>query len=79
MVHDEVAELMRSIEPRAGPVPRPDRIPVVHVTCPPKGSPRKLAMEFARFLGLPLPTRANVTDIADASARSSSTPAPTWF
>jgi hypothetical protein len=42
-----------------------DRIPVVYVTCPPKGSPRKLAMEFARFLGLPLRTRANVTDIAD--------------
>ena len=50
-----------------GPVPgRADRIPVVYVTCPPKGSPRKLAMEFARFLGLPLRTRANVTDIADA-------------
>jgi hypothetical protein len=30
-----------------------DRIPVVYVTTPPKGSPRKLAMEFARFLGLP--------------------------
>ncbi len=43
-----------------------DRIPVVYVTCPPKGSPRKLATEFARFLGLPLRTRANVTDIADA-------------
>ena len=42
------------------------RIPVVYVTCPPKGSPRKLAMEFARFLGLPLRTRANVTDIANA-------------
>jgi len=39
---------------------------VVYVTCPPKGSPRKLAVEFARFLGLPLRTRANVTDIADA-------------
>ena len=39
---------------------------MVYVTCPPKGSPRKLAMEFARFLGLPLRTRANVTDIADA-------------
>ena len=43
-----------------------DRIPVIYVTCPPKGSPRKLAMEFARFLGLPMRTRANVTDIADA-------------
>jgi AAA domain len=44
--------------------PGHDRIPVVYVTCPPKGSPRKLAMEFARFLGLR--TRANVTDTADA-------------
>jgi hypothetical protein len=43
------------------------RIPVVYVTAPPKGSPRKLAMEFARFLGLPpTPSRQNVTDIADA-------------
>ena len=55
-----------------------DRIPVVYVTCPPKGSPRKLAMEFARFLGLPLRTRANVTDIADAVCQVLSTPAPTW-
>lgn len=43
------------------------RIPVVYVTAPPKGSPRKLAMEFARFLGLPtLNQRMNVTDISDA-------------
>ena len=43
------------------------RIPVVYVTAPPKGSPRKLAMEFARFLGLPpVRSRMNVTDIADA-------------
>jgi hypothetical protein len=44
-----------------------DRIPVVYVTTPPRGSPRKLAMEFARFLGLP-PVRTgwNTTDIADA-------------
>jgi hypothetical protein len=44
-----------------------DRIPVVYVTTPPKGSPRKLAMEFARFLGLPPVKRGyNTTDIADA-------------
>jgi hypothetical protein len=44
-----------------------DRIPVVYVTTPPKGSPRKLAMEFARFLGLPQVKRGyNTTDIADA-------------
>ena len=47
--------------------PGSDRIPVVYVTTPPKGSPRKLAMEFARFLGLPPIRRSyNTTDIADA-------------
>lgn len=47
--------------------PGTNRIPVVYVTAPPKGSPRKLAMEFARFLGLPpMRARQNVTDIADA-------------
>ena len=47
--------------------PGSDRIPVVYVTAPPKGSPRKLAMEFARFLGLPpAGPRKNVTDIADS-------------
>lgn len=47
--------------------PDSDRIPVVYVTAPPKGSPRKLAMEFARFLGLPsVSSRHNATDIADA-------------
>src|SRR5262249_41646928 len=43
------------------------RIPVVYVTTPPRGSPRKLALEFARFLGLPpVKTSWNTTDIADA-------------
>jgi hypothetical protein len=47
--------------------PGADRIPVVYVTTPPKGSPRKLAMEFARFLGLPVVTRRdNTTDIAES-------------
>ncbi len=47
--------------------PGGDRIPVVYVTTPPKGSPRKLAMEFARFLGLPPIRRAhNAADISDA-------------
>lgn len=43
-----------------------DRIPVVYITTPPKGFPRKLASEFASFLGLPQRPRQNVTDIADA-------------
>lgn len=47
--------------------PGHDRIPVVYVTTPPKGSPRKLAAEFARFLGLPAIKRSyNTTDISDA-------------
>lgn len=46
--------------------PDQDRIPVVYITTPPKGSPRKLAGEFANFLGLPQRPRQNVTDIADA-------------
>jgi len=46
--------------------PDSNRIPVVYVTCPPKGSPRQLAVEFARFLGLPpIKARFNVADIAD--------------
>jgi hypothetical protein len=45
-------------------------IPVVYVTTPPKGSPRKLAAELARFLGLgPIKARHNVTDISDAVCR----------
>jgi transposase len=31
-----------------------DRIPVVYVTVPPAATPRMLAVEFARFLGLPI-------------------------
>lgn len=43
------------------------RVPVVYVTAPPKGSPRKLAIEFARFLGLPvISPRHNTVDITSA-------------
>lgn len=50
--------------------PDPGRIPVVYVTTPASGSPRKLALEFARFLGLPEFTRRdNTTDIAEAVCR----------
>ena len=60
--------LIHELQLRAKHPERPgDRIPVVYVSCPPKGSPRKLAAEFARFLGLPLVKRAyNTTDITDA-------------
>jgi hypothetical protein len=34
-------------------------IPVVYITAPPAATPRMIAVEFARFLGLPLTRRAN--------------------
>ncbi|MFI2348706.1 TniB family NTP-binding protein [Streptomyces sp. NPDC019443] len=43
------------------------RIPVVYVTAPPKGSARKLALEFARFLKLPtISPRHNTADITSS-------------
>jgi hypothetical protein len=46
--------------------PPGSRIPVVYVTVPPAATPRMLAAEFARFLGLPVTARANITDITEA-------------
>lgn len=47
--------------------PGSDRIPVVYITAPPKGSPKKLAAQFVKFLGMPpFKSRANEIDIADA-------------
>ncbi len=38
------------------------RLPVIYVTVPPAAAPKMLAVEFARFLGLDFPSRANITD-----------------
>ncbi|MGH3404872.1 MAG: TniB family NTP-binding protein [Streptosporangiaceae bacterium] len=46
--------------------PGSDRIPVVYVTVPPAATPRMLAVEFARFLGIPVMARANITDVIEA-------------
>ncbi|MFG2919788.1 TniB family NTP-binding protein [Kitasatospora sp. NPDC048298] len=43
-----------------------DRIPVLYVTVPPAATARMIAAEFARFLGLPVKSRANITDIIEA-------------
>ncbi|MFF4806580.1 TniB family NTP-binding protein [Streptomyces sp. NPDC001351] len=43
-----------------------DRIPVVYVTVPPAATARMIATEFARFLGLPVRARSNITDIIEA-------------
>ncbi|WP_193241812.1 ATP-binding protein [Streptomyces phaeolivaceus] len=44
----------------------PDRIPVLYVTVPPAATARMVAAEFARFLGLPVRHRSNMTDIIEA-------------
>ena len=41
-------------------------IPVIYITVPPAATPRMIAVEFARFLGLPLSSRANVTDVLES-------------
>jgi hypothetical protein len=46
--------------------PGAGRIPVVYVTVPPAATPRMLAVEFARFLGIPITSRANITDVIEA-------------
>lgn len=41
-------------------------IPVVYITIPPAATAKMIAIEFARFLGLPTIRRANITDIVEA-------------
>ncbi|MFI5937334.1 TniB family NTP-binding protein [Actinoplanes sp. NPDC051494] len=41
-------------------------LPVVYVTVPPAATPKVLAAEFARFLGLPLPRHLNQVNITNA-------------
>lgn len=43
-----------------------NQIPVVYVTVPPAATGRMLATEFARFLGLPVERRDNITDIIES-------------
>jgi hypothetical protein len=57
----EVTDQRRNPHAQSG-----SRIPVVYVTVPPAATPRMLAAEFARFLGLPITARANITDITEA-------------
>jgi len=42
-----------------------DDIPVIYITVPPAATGKMIAMEIARFLGLPVPRRANITDVIE--------------
>ncbi|WP_343308758.1 TniB family NTP-binding protein [Streptomyces malaysiensis] len=44
----------------------PADIPVVYITTPPAATPRMVAAEFARFLGLPITRRSNITDVMES-------------
>jgi hypothetical protein len=46
-----------------------NRIPVTYITLPTAATPRMLAAEFARFLGLPIARRSNITDITETVCR----------
>lgn len=39
------------------------RIPVLYITVPPAATPRMIAAEFARYLGLPVLRSSNITDL----------------
>ena len=61
----QLGKTVEAIHRRRNPYSRSD-IPVIYITVPPVATPRMIAMEFARFLGLPLTRRANLTDVTEA-------------
>ncbi|MFF0114766.1 AAA family ATPase [Streptomyces prasinus] len=58
--------LAHELQDRARHPNSPDRIPVLYVTVPPAATPRMIAAEFARFLGLPTTRQFNITDIIES-------------
>jgi hypothetical protein len=43
-----------------------DGIPVIYITVPPAATAKMIAVEFARFLGLPVPRTANITGVIES-------------
>jgi len=43
-----------------------DDIPVIYITVPPAATGKMIATELARFLGLPVPRRSNITDVIES-------------
>jgi len=41
-------------------------IPVIYITLPPRTTPKMIAVELARFLGIPVTRKLNITDITEA-------------
>ena len=51
----------RQRHPRSG-----SDIPVIYITVPPAATAKMIAIEFARFLGLPVIRQANLTDVIES-------------
>ena len=63
-----ITQLGKTIEAicrRRNPASRGD-IPVIYITVPPAATAKMIAVEFARFLGLPVSGRANITGIIES-------------
>jgi hypothetical protein len=43
-----------------------DDIPVIYITVPPAATGKMIAIELARFPGLPVPRRANITEVIES-------------
>ncbi|MGW1658396.1 AAA family ATPase [Streptomyces atratus] len=43
----------------------PQALPVLYVTVPPAATPKMLAIEFARFIGLPMPSRFSQVEVTN--------------
>ena len=56
-----IGVIHRRRHPRSG-----SDIPAVYITVPPAATPKMIAMEFARFFGLPLSRRSNITDVIES-------------
>jgi hypothetical protein len=61
----QLAKMTQAMHRRRYPRSGSD-IPVIYITVPPAATPKMIAVEFARFLGLPVTRRLNITDITEA-------------
>jgi hypothetical protein len=61
----QLGKTIEVIHQRRNPGP-PGDIPVIYATVPPAATAKMIAVEFARFLGLPVSARANITSVLES-------------
>lgn len=62
--HHPTGQELRTVGTAPGEI-QPKALPVVYVTVPPAATPKMLAIEFARFIGLPLPSRYSQVEVTN--------------